>query len=224
MKKTIIAFFALLALAAASTGLEWLDAIDDADIETERAENVCCRDIYSKDDCGKFVDKGKCDKAKAKRYCALSCGHCSPDVCEDIQSTEICQGRKDEGRCGGKGDATGVETPILCPLTCGCCTPDDRDADDTEAERAGEFCYNLYSKDQCTTQFVEKGRCNKAKAMRYCADACGHCQDDVCKDIKSTEICEARKAEDRCGYEQRSLLVPLNLYKNLMFLTFLCID
>jgi len=139
------------------------------------------------------------------RYCADACGHCQDDVCKDIKSTEICEARKAEDRCGYE-----KETNILCPLTCGICTPDDRYADDTEAERAGEFCYNLYSKDQCTTQFVEKGRCNKAKAMRYCADACGHCQDDVCKDIKSTEICEARKAEDRCGYEKETnILCPL---------------
>ena len=72
--------------------------------------------------------------------------------------------------------------------------------------REGKFCYNLYSKDECTTKFVEKGKCDKAKAMRYCASACGHCSDVDCKDIKPTEICEARKAEDRCGYEKIMLL------------------
>ena len=77
--------------------------------------------------------------------------------------------------------------------------------DDSAVEgemREGNFCYNLYSKDECTTKFVEKGKCDKAKAMRYCASACGHCSDVECKDIKPAEICEARKAEDRCGYEK----------------------
>merc|ERR1711993_172727 len=74
----------------------------------------------------------------------------------------------------------------------------------------GEFCYNLYSKEECTTKFVAKGKCDKAKAMRYCASACGHCNDVDCKDIKPAEICEARKAEDRCGYEKETnILCPL---------------
>ena len=87
-------------------------------------------------------------------------------------------------------------------MTCGICSPDDRDAGTEEEEmREGKFCYNLYSKEECTTKFVAKGKCDKAKAMRYCASACGHCSDVECKDIKPAEICEARKAEDRCGYE-----------------------
>ena len=96
---------------------------DDRDAGTEevRAVNESCRDIFEKDVCEKFNQKGKCDKAKALRYCALTCGHCSPDECNDIQSKEICEQRKADGRCEGKGDATGVETPILCSETCGWC-------------------------------------------------------------------------------------------------------
>jgi len=139
------------------------------------------------------------------RYCASACGHCSDVDCKDIKPAEICEARKAEDRCGYE-----KETNILCPLTCGICTPDDRDAGTEEGEMRGEFCYNLYSKEECTTKFVAKGKCDKAKAMRYCASACGHCSDVDCKDIKPAEICEARKAEDRCGYEKETnILCPL---------------
>merc|ERR1712150_459959 len=121
--KTIIAFFALFALAA-SARLEWPeDAIDEVmewaeDSLLDERDGEFCYNLAAKDDCLKVNEKGRCNKFKAKKYCAEYCGHCQDDVCKDIQPTEKCQVRKDEGRCGDD-----KYTNILCPLTCEICTP-----------------------------------------------------------------------------------------------------